>query len=1034
LKPIAVAPVARQNSFSPFPSDVGTCEEIVTRKMIGQTVSHYHILSLLGEGGMGMVYAAEDMHLGRKVAIKFLHTTSNDHHYRARFLREARAISSLSHPHIATVYDYGETDDGQPFLVMELIDGDTLGELLEASALSLWEAVEIIEYVADALDEAHHRGIVHRDIKPSNVIVTDRGQVKVLDFGLAKRMIEESHEQTDQNAKTLLATRTREGIVVGTPLYLSPEQATGGTVDGRSDLFALGALLYECITGKPAFSGSSVIEIGAQVLHINPPPPSDINPQVPAELDRITLKALSKKTIDRYQLAAEMRDDLAAVRASLSSGGEKIRRVKQARKGSLPKSALTTISTSLRQPRISVFTLVLGVLAIGAVIAGMFLMFRPKRHAPLAEAQTYYNIGTNFLREGAYHQASKALEKAISIDPEFALAHARLGEAYYELDYGEKSKEELLRANALVPDRSVLDDIDSRYLEAINAVAVNNNARAVELYKEIVELAPDQPQVLVDLGRAYEKNEEGSKAGESYLAATRTGQEYAPAFLRAAIIYIRKLEIPTATATLDRAESIYGAQGNIEGRTEVLYWRGVMQTESGQLPAARASLQKAIGLTDSLGNEPQKIKVLLQLSRLSYKEGSAAKAQDYANEAFLFAEQRGLSNLAILALLDLGNAFSVAGDYAKADDPFRRALLLAQRNGARRSEALAKLNLGGNLMQQLRDDEGLPLVVEAMEFFKQGNYQKQFLQSLTYVGRANRRKGDFATALQVFEERRDFATKRDVKSQVAYSHGEIGTVLSKQERFPEALRSYDQSYDILNGLGEEQSIAYNRMNRAGVLLQLGNHSEAQISLDYAFSLADKPADSYKQVLAEIEMIRAQMMLSLRRFPEAKTHALLAIEKAGTEYLDVAIGAKIVLGSAQAFLGGAKEGRRTCEEALALAERSGDQPLIGDAMLALSEALYQSGDFAGSLSRALEAQSRIARSGEQESEWRAWRIAGMATLRLNDKRAASERLSFAKSALDKLMQQWGADFPTYQLRPDIQFFHKQLSEALTAAQQ
>jgi serine/threonine protein kinase len=1002
--------------------------------MIGQTVSHYHILSLLGEGGMGMVYAAEDMHLGRKVAIKFLHTTSNDHHYRARFLREARAISSLSHPHIATVYDYGETDDGQPFLVMELIDGETLGELLEASALSLWEAVEIIEYVADALDEAHHRGIVHRDIKPSNVIVTDRGQVKVLDFGLAKRMIEESHEQTDQNAKTLLATRTREGIVVGTPLYLSPEQATGGTVDGRSDLFALGALLYECITGKPAFSGSSVIEIGAQVLHINPPPPSDINQQVPAELDRITLKALSKKTIDRYQTAAEMRDDLAAVRVSLSSSGEKVLRVRQARKGSVPKSALTTISTSLRQPRISVFTLVLGVLAISAVIGGMFWMLRPKRHVPPREAQDYYDKGTNFLREGAYYQASKALEKAISIDPQFALAHARLGEAYNELDYGEKSKEELLRASTLVPNRSVLDALDGKYLDAINEIAVNNNPQAILFYKEIVDLTPDQPQGYVDLGRAYEKNEEIDKAGESYLKATKTGPNYAPGFLRAAIVHIRKLEFPTATNALNRADDLYNELGNMEGRTEVLYWRGVLLTESAQLPAARTTLERARDLTDSFGNDPQKIKVLLQLSRLSYIEGSPAKAQEYANEALAVAEQRGLSNLAILALLDLGNALSAANEYDKAEEPFGRALDLAQRNGARRSEAFAKLNLGANFMQRFRDDKGLPLVEEAIVFFKQGNYQKQYLQSLTYVGRAHRRKGEFEKALQAFEERLELASKADIKLQIAISHAEIATALAKQERFPEALRSYDKSYEYLIDIGDQVNLAFSRMNRAGVLWQLGKYGDAQVSLDEAFGRANQPGNSYKQVLVEIEMVRAQSMLSERHFPEARKHSLLAIEKAGTDFPDVAIGAKIVLGLTQAFSGAAKEGKRACEEALELSERSVDQALVVDAMLALSEALYQSGDFAGALSRALEAQQRIARSGEQESEWRAWRIAGMATLRLDDKKTALERLSLAKSALDKLQQQWGADFPTYQSRPDIQFFHKQLSDALAAAQQ
>src|SRR3954470_14466546 len=158
--------------------------------MIGQTVSHYHILEKLGEGGMGVVYLAEDTVLGRRVAVKFL-SAHDDHHFRARFLREARAVSALSHPNIATIHDYGESATGQPFIVMEFIKGRTLSELLQSSALTLTRALEIIEAVAEALGAAHARGIIHRDIKPSNVLVNELGVVKVLDFGLAKQLHDE---------------------------------------------------------------------------------------------------------------------------------------------------------------------------------------------------------------------------------------------------------------------------------------------------------------------------------------------------------------------------------------------------------------------------------------------------------------------------------------------------------------------------------------------------------------------------------------------------------------------------------------------------------------------------------------------------------------------------------------------------------------------------------------------------------------------------------------------------------------------------
>ena len=290
--------------------------------MIGQTISHYRILDKLGEGGMGVVYLAEDTLLGRRVAIKFPTAASEESNFRGRFLREARSISALSHPHIATVHDYGETADGQPYIVMELVTGEDLSVLVRTGRLSLRRILEIISDVVDALAEAHAAGIVHRDIKPSNVMINERGKVKVLDFGLAKQI--ECATQTgelsdaEREARTLLATGTQTGTVIGTPLYLSPEQAAGRPVDARSDIFALGALLYECISGRPPFIGSNALDICAQVLYVDPPPPSQHNARLPAELDRIALKALAKKPEARYQTAADLNADLRAVLSSLA--------------------------------------------------------------------------------------------------------------------------------------------------------------------------------------------------------------------------------------------------------------------------------------------------------------------------------------------------------------------------------------------------------------------------------------------------------------------------------------------------------------------------------------------------------------------------------------------------------------------------------------------------------------------------------------------------------------------------------------------
>src|SRR6185503_8502033 len=261
---------------------------------------------------MGVVYIAEDTVLGRRVAIKTLSIKpgQDEQHFRNRFLREARAVSALSHPHIATVHDYGETTEGEPYIVMELVKGETLGDLMLGESLTIARAIEIVQQVALALAEAHRNGVVHRDIKPTNVAINHRGDVKVLDFGLAKQLNIDSLADSDPERQTLLTSQTQEGTIIGTPLYLSPEQALGmGGVDQRSDIFSLGTLLYECISGRPPFDGTTRMEICTKVIRDDPTPPSQLNPDVPESLDRIALKALAKKPEARYQTADEMLED-----------------------------------------------------------------------------------------------------------------------------------------------------------------------------------------------------------------------------------------------------------------------------------------------------------------------------------------------------------------------------------------------------------------------------------------------------------------------------------------------------------------------------------------------------------------------------------------------------------------------------------------------------------------------------------------------------------------------------------------------------
>ncbi|HXM63827.1 MAG TPA: protein kinase [Terriglobales bacterium] len=272
------------------------------------TTSRYRIIEKLGAGGMGVVYKAEDTRLGRLVALKFLPPEGRqDAHAQARFEREAQAASALNHQNICTVYDIGERD-GQTFIAMELLEGVTLQEKMGARPLPLDVLLDYALQVAAALEAAHEHGIVHRDIKPSNIFITRRGEVKLADFGLAKRVMMDGAAKGE--APTMSVSITGRGAIVGTVAYMSPEQAHDKDVDARSDIFSFGVVLYEMATGKRAFPGESAVTILAAVLHKDPKPIRELNVQVSEELQRIVAKTLEKDREDRYQTTRELMVDL----------------------------------------------------------------------------------------------------------------------------------------------------------------------------------------------------------------------------------------------------------------------------------------------------------------------------------------------------------------------------------------------------------------------------------------------------------------------------------------------------------------------------------------------------------------------------------------------------------------------------------------------------------------------------------------------------------------------------------------------------
>ena len=481
--------------------------------MIDTTVSHYHILGKLGHGGMGEVYLAEDTRLDRKVAIKFLPAEfASDERARQRLLREAKTAATLDHANICAIYEVGE-EDGRSFIVLQYIEGETLAARLKRQLPGLREALAMAAQVADALNEAHSRGIIHRDIKPENIMLTTRGQVKVLDFGLAKVVLDASIVGADTASMLSIP-----GMVVGTVPYMSPEQVRGEELDCRSDIFSFGTVLYELLSGRRPFEAKSPAEIISAILTSEPPPisRSSLDHSGSGE-ERLVRKCLEKDKALRYQTMGDLIPDLQQIRREYESGEV---RPKVETANVKPKPTITDPKGSkLRGSRL---VLVLTSIVL-ALAAGVYVFsFRTSKHTPATGVRSANSVAYDAYMHGKVNVSSenaesnlaaiKLFEQAVAADPNFAAAYAELSRAYtirakYVATGAEKKKlyedAEVAVDKALAIDPNLAEGYFARGLILWTPYKRFPHAQAIQAYRRAIELNPNFDEAHHQLGFVY---------------------------------------------------------------------------------------------------------------------------------------------------------------------------------------------------------------------------------------------------------------------------------------------------------------------------------------------------------------------------------------------------------------------------------------------------------------------------------------------------------------------------------------------------
>jgi len=959
-------------------------------------LSKYELIRPLGAGGMGEVYLAHDRVLQRHVAIKFVSSARlADPGAERRLVREARAAAALDHPAICPVYDVLGSE-GHTCIVMQYVDGETLATRLTRGPLEKLEALSLATQIAEALAVAHAAGVVHRDLKPQNIMFTAAGQPKLLDFGIAQTRLP-AEVVASVVTHTATETATRSGAVIGTPAYMSPEQVLSKPIDGRSDLFSLGAVLFECLTGQPAFLAGTDVETWARVVYLTPPAPSSSNRAVTADIDAVVAKLLAKEPADRFGSASEA---VAALRRLGGIGTDKL----------------------TRRQLVRVVAAVVTAVAITGFLAWRITRPRPLPPAPAAAA-TWYEKGTEQLRDGAYSSAQRAFQEALSIYPDYPQALARLAEAQMELDEEREATESVVRLSEIVPDAARLPTVDRVRLAAVKALVLPDRPRAADEYRKITVLTPRDRGAWLDLARVLQEAEQKADALAACEKALQIDPQFAAGHLRRGLIASDLRRGEEALKEFVEAERLYQAASNVEGQTEALLVRARFLNNTGGLNQARSVVGTAAEMAHKADNRSQLLRAVLVDSNISVRMGDFDTARGMAAQAVSTAQQNQLDTIAAEGLIDLATALTFKTEEKAAKSELEEAIALARRRDAKRVVVRGTLQLAAVHIRLGQPRDAIAYADGMLDYIGRAQYKVWELDALDIIAQAHESLGESLDAQRFAKQLLSGAEAVNDREKTSSGVETLANASATLGSLPAAL-ALRVRLESIRGPQQQNNLSYDLANRAELLIRLGRTQEATPLLDQIDVGIKNGVKAFVGRRLKVIQLRSLIAAESGEFSTAEALALDAIgelsdlkEASSGQYQAAALLA-YSRGRLAHISGRVRSGHSGGLNLVAPPPFLGTETFRREYRYWWALALLAQDDIPGALRESTTALTRIERAPSVEFEWRMTAIACEAARRAGDFTGAQTWQARSQAALRHLRDAWKDDAVRYERRADV----------------